>query len=106
MTELRNFLKQTLPLQAALMAGRLQQFLPTMVQQLPAAERQRVPQNFQTVQNSPGGWYPLLDYTNFQATAPTRMTVTVDSRGLLQVLQAMEHVPPGPAALAEFMRSG
>ena len=106
MTELRNFLKKTLHLQAAFMAGRLQQYLPIMVQQLPPLERQRVISNLQSVQKSPGGWYPLLDYTNFQGDgANPKDRYQGKGWGLLQVLQAMESVQPGPAALAEFMRA-
>ena len=106
MTELRNFLRKTASLQGAFMVGRLKSNLPNMVGHLPPAERERVLKNFQVMEQSAGGLYPVLDYVYFKGdgTNPNEQ-YRGKGWGLLQVLQNMENVPAGPVALAEFMRA-
>ncbi len=106
MVELRNFLQKTLHLQAAFMADHLRRNLPNMTAQLPAEQRQRVMENFQIMEKSPGGLYPILDYTLFQGDgANPNDRYRGQGWGLIQVLQNMERVNPGTGALAEFMRA-
>lgn len=106
MLELRNFLEKTLPLQTAFMAGQLRAKLPALTRTLPPAEQQRVFSNFQVMEKTQGGLYPLLDYTLFQGEgANPAERYKNQGWGLIQVLQAMETVSPGPAALGEFMRA-
>jgi hypothetical protein len=104
--ELRNFLQKTPNLQANFLAERLKQTLPVMLQSLPAGERQRVQNNYQAVLKSPGGLYPLLDYVQFKGNGlnPAERYRN-QGWGLLQVLQDMQPVQPGAAALAEFRRA-
>lgn len=104
--ELHSFMNKTLNLQANFMVARLKQTVPVMLQSLPTNERQRVQNNYLAVERSPGGIYPLLDYIQFKGSG-----INPAERyggkgwGLLQVLQEMQTVQPGPTALAEFRRS-
>ncbi|MCB1621937.1 MAG: hypothetical protein KDI44_14515 [Thiothrix sp.] len=106
MLELRQLMKQTLPLQVGFLNQRLQRAIPEMMRQLPTDERERVMTNYQIMTRSQGGIYPVLDYLQFkgEGTNP-RERYNGKGWGLMQVLQGMENVQPGPGALAEFMRS-
>ncbi len=103
MLELRNFLRQTMNLQANYMAERLTRALPTMLNQAPPQDRDRILRNYQTIERTPKGLYPLLDYVNFkgEGTNPTER-YKGQGWGLLQVLQTMPTVEPGPQALDAF----
>jgi hypothetical protein len=105
-TELRNFLRQTMNIQANYMAERLTRALPAMLNQVAPQERDRVLRNYQALERSPKGLYPLLDYVNFkgEGTSPTER-YNGQGWGLLQVLLAMDTVQPGPQALEEFARA-
>ena len=106
MRELHNFMQKTLNLQANFMALQLKQTLPQRISQLPPNQRQKALRSYQTVLKTPGGLYPLLDYVQFQGDgANPAERYNGKGWGLLQVLQNMEQVQPGPAALAEFMRA-
>ncbi|HVE14957.1 MAG TPA: hypothetical protein VNI01_16300 [Elusimicrobiota bacterium] len=106
MTELRKFLLDTMPLQARFAARRLEESLPKMLAGLPFAEREHVRAEFDRMARSPMGLYPLMDYVNFkgEGTSPTER-YKGEGWGLLQVLQAMSGLDPGPEALKEFARS-
>lgn len=106
MRELANFLQKTTGLQAGFMAEQLRRNMPNMVQTLPAQYRQAALDNFQIMEKTPGGLYPMLDYMVFQG-AGTSVNERYNGHGwgLLQVLLNMERVQPGANALAEFMRS-
>jgi len=99
-------MSKTLNLQANFMISRLKQTVPAMIQSLPPHERQRVQNNYQIVERSPGGIYPLLDYIQFKGSGinPAER-YQGQGWGLLQVLQEMQTVQPGGAALAEFRRA-
>lgn len=106
MRELANFLQKTLGLQAAFMSDQLRRNIPTMVQTLPAPYRQAALNNFQIMEKTSGGLYPMLDYMVFQGSGTSsNERYNGHGWGLLQVLLNMETVQPGPNALAEFMRS-
>lgn len=104
--ELHAFMNKTLNLQANFMVARLKQTVPVMLQNLPANERQRVQNNYLAVEKSPGGIYPLLDYVQFKGSGinPAER-YNGQGWGLLQVLQEMQTVQPGPEALADFRRA-
>lgn len=106
MRELANFLQKTLGLQAAFMTDQLRRNMPSMVQTLPVQYRQTALNNFQIMEKTSGGLYPMLDYMVFQGSG-TNSNERYNGLGwgLLQVLINMEAVQPGSNALAEFMRS-
>ncbi|HRJ53192.1 MAG TPA: hypothetical protein PLE99_10510 [Candidatus Thiothrix moscowensis] len=106
MNQLRNFLQQTMNIQANYMSERLTRALPMMLNQLTPRDRERALRNYQAVEKSPRGLYPLLDYVNFkgEGTSPTER-YNGQGWGLLQVLLAMNPVEAGPQALAEFARA-
>lgn len=103
MQELHNFLRQTMNLQANYMAERLTRALPVMLNQVAPQDRERVLNNYQAVEKSPKGLYPLLDYVNFkgEGTSPSER-YNGQGWGLLQVLQTMNPVQAEPQALDEF----
>ena len=104
--ELHNFMQKTLNLQANFMALQLKQTLPQRINQLPPNQRQTALRSYQTMITTPGGMYPLLDYVQFQGDgANPAERYNGKGWGLLQVLQNMDQVQPGPGALAEFMRA-
>lgn len=103
LTELRRLLADTVALQARFAAMRLDAALPKMLAAAPAAERQRVKENFRRVAAEPLGYYALMDYVNFkgEGTNPSER-YNGAGWGLLQVLSNMD--PAGPA-LPAFVRS-
>lgn len=106
MRELATFLEKTIGLQAAFMADQLRKNMPAMVQTLPAKYRQAALDNFQIMDKTSGGMYPMLDYMVFQGVGTSsHERYNGHGWGLLQVLLNMERVQPGSNALAEFMRS-
>ncbi len=101
--ELRSLLASTVGLQARFAALRLEAALPTMLAAAPAAEREKIRDNFYRVANAPGGLYALMDYVNFkgEGTSPTER-YDGQGWGLLQVLEGM---PEDGSATAGFARS-
>jgi hypothetical protein len=104
MNELRRFLAATVDLQADFLVRRLQEALPKMLSEAPAAERANVQRQFERVASTAQGCYALVDYVNFKGEG------VLDTEryhgqgwGLLQVLQGMTN--NGPAAAQEFARS-
>lgn len=104
--ELRRFLADTVDLQTQFLVERLQQALPKMLAEAPAAQRSDIQQRFQRVASTPQGCYALVDYVNFKGEG------VLDSEryqgqgwGLLQVLQGMNGNEDGPAAAQAFSAS-
>src|SRR5205814_7376354 len=64
MRQLRQFLVDTIDLQAQFLIARLQDALPKMVAQ--AADRENVRFQFDRVASSPQGCYSLVDYVIFK----------------------------------------
>src|SRR5437870_13007960 len=64
MKQLRQFLVDTVDLQAQFMVERLQKALPKMLDETAASNRAKVQQQFQRVASSPQGPYALVDYVN------------------------------------------
>lgn len=106
MTELRRFLANTIDLQADFLVRRLQQALPKMLAEAPAADRTKVQRQFDRVASSASGCYALVDYVNFKGEGVLD-TERYNGKGwgLLQVLEGMNGTENGSAAAREFARS-
>jgi hypothetical protein len=104
MKQLRQFLVDTVDLQAQFMVERLQKALPKMLDESAPSNRAKVQQQFQRVASSPQGCYALVDYVNFKGEG-TLHTERYQNQGwgLLQVLEEM-HGMTGDAS-EEFSRS-
>lgn len=101
MKQLRQFLVDTIDLQAEFLITRLQEALPKMLAQ--AADRASVQRQFDRVASSPQGCYALVDYVNFKGEG-TLLTERYHGQGwgLLQVLENMHDTQ---SALDEFAAS-
>jgi hypothetical protein len=101
--ELQNLLYQTRLLQAQFIVDRTRRALPKLVQTTAPQLRGLVSNNLNAVANTPGGWYALIDYTNFKGEGLNRSGgYNGQNWGLLQVLEEMRPSQPGPQALNEF----
>ena len=101
MKQLRQFLVDTIDLQAQFLIARLQDALPKMVAQ--AGDRENVQRQFDRVASSAQGCYALVDYVNFKGEG-TLATERYHGQGwgLLQVLENMHGTQ---SALDEFAAS-
>lgn len=104
--ELKRLLSNTKKLQTKFFFDRVHQSIPQIVKQIPQGQRQHVVNNYNTLANTPGGWYPLIDYINFKGKG-IKVTERYNGQGwgLLQALQEMRPVARGPQALQEFSRA-
>ena len=104
MRELRQFLAETVDLQAQFLIARLQGALPKMLAEAPSSEREAVEQNFHRVASSAAGRYALVDYVNFkgEGVLPTERYKD-EGWGLLQVLSEMRAAEPD--TVKEFSRA-
>jgi hypothetical protein len=102
MLQLRNLLKDTIAWQARFAALRMERALPKMLSAAPAAERDRIRNNFYRVAREPLGLYALMDYVNFKGEG-----VSPNERyrgqgwGLLQVLETMPATGPAIPAFVK-----
>jgi hypothetical protein len=105
MKELRQFLADTVDIQADFLVQRLQQALPKMLAAVPAGDRANVQRQFDRVAASAQGCYALVDYVNFKGEGVLE-TERYHGRGwgLLQVLSGMSASDGGNAA-ADFAQS-
>src|SRR5438132_13912262 len=101
MKQLRQFLVDTIDLQAQFLIARLQEALPKMMAQ--ASDRENVQRQFDRVASSAQGCYALVDYVNCKGdgTLPTER-YHGEGWGLLQVLENMHGTQ---SALDEFAAS-
>ena len=106
MKELRQFLAETVDLQAQFLVQRLQQALPKMLAKSRPAGGGNLQRQFDRVATTPQGCYALVDYVNFKGEG------VLDSEryhgqgwGLLQVLEGMTGIESGRAAAQEFSSS-
>lgn len=102
--QLRQFLVDTIDLQAQFLVDRLQNALPKMLEEAAPSKQDHVRQQFQRVAGSRQGCYALVDYVNFKGEG------VLDTEryhnqgwGLLQVLEGMRASAPDP--VEEFSRS-
>jgi hypothetical protein len=101
MKQLRQFLVDTIDLQAQFLITRLQEALPKMMSQ--AADRENLQRQFERVASTAQGCYALVDYVNFKGEG-TLVTERYRGQGwgLLQVLENMHN---SQSALDEFAAS-
>ncbi len=101
MKQLRQFLVDTIDLQAQFLIARLQEALPKMLAQAPNPENLR--RQFERVASTAQGCYALVDYVNFKGEG-TLVTERYRGQGwgLLQVLENMHN---SQSALDEFAAS-
>lgn len=101
--ELQNFLDRTRLLQTRFIVDRTRRAAPKLVNAAPHHMRTHVRNNLNAVANTPGGWYALIDYTNFKGEGLGRpKDYNGQNWGLLQVLEEMRPSRPGQQALHEF----
>ncbi|MEZ5452386.1 MAG: hypothetical protein R3E93_06135 [Thiothrix sp.] len=101
--ELKDFLYQTRMLQAQFIVDRTRRAMPKLIMTTPDHLRSHVARNLNAVANTPGGWYALIDYTNFKGEGLNRSGgYNGQNWGLLQVLEEMRPSRPGQQALHEF----
>jgi hypothetical protein len=101
MKQLRQFLVDTIDLQAQFLITRLQEALPKMLAQ--AGDRENLQRQFERVASTAQGCYALVDYVNFKGEG-TLATERYRGQGwgLLQVLENMHGTQ---SALDEFAAS-
>ena len=106
MRELRQFLSQTIDLQAQFMVARLQQSLAKMLDEAAPADRANVERQFARVASTPHGCYALVDYVNFKGEGVLHTErYRGEGWGLLQVLEQMHGSENDASAAREFSNS-
>jgi hypothetical protein len=106
MKELRQFLAQTVDLQAEFLVERLRQALPKMLGEAAAPRREQVRQQFDRLAGSASGCYALVDYVNFKGEGVLATErYTGQGWGLLQVLEGMSPENNGREAVKNFAES-
>jgi hypothetical protein len=106
MRELRQFLANTVDLQAQFLVARLQQSLAKMLSEAAPAERENVERQFARVAATAHGCYALVDYVNFKGEGVLQSErYRSEGWGLLQVLEGMHGTEGGAAATREFSNS-
>jgi len=106
MRELRQFLANTVDLQAQFLITRLQQSLAKMLSEAAPAERENVERQFARVASTAHGCYALVDYVNFKGEGVLQSErYRGEGWGLLQVLKGMHGTDGGAAATREFSNS-
>lgn len=106
MKELRQFLVQTVDVQAHFLVARLNGALAKMVNEAPASERANVERQFERLAGTAQGCYALVDYVNFkgEGVLPTERYRN-EGWGLLQVLEQMHGSEKGAEAIRAFSNS-
>ena len=106
MRELRQFLANTVDLQAQFLVARLQDSLAKMLNEAAPGERDNVERQFGRVASTPHGCYALVDYVNFKGEGVLHTErYHGEGWGLLQVLEQMHGAKAGAAATQEFSNS-
>jgi len=102
MNQLRQFLVDTIDLQAEFLIARLESALPKMLAEAAPADRGNVQQQFERLARTPHGCYALVDYVNFKGEGVLHTErYQGQGWGLLQVLESM-HGTSDAAAVDEF----
>jgi hypothetical protein len=105
MNQLRQFLVDTIDLQAEFLIARLEGALPKMLDEAAPVDRANVQQQFERLARTPQGCYALIDYVNFKGEGVLHTErYQGQGWGLLQVLEAM-HGTSDPGAVDEFSRA-
>jgi hypothetical protein len=105
MTELRDLLAGTVPLQARFLVQRMEESLPKLLEAAPPAQQEKVRAQFTRMLGSSAGSFALIDYVNFKGEG-TKDTERYQGEGwgLLQVLQGMKGTG-SQSAVKEFAAS-
>src|SRR6266566_741846 len=104
--QLRQFLADTVALQAEFLIARLQDALPKMLAEAAPSDRANVQRQFERMASTPQGYYALVDYVNFKGEGVLHTErYQGQGWGLLQVLEGMHGSDGGAAAVDEFSRS-
>jgi len=102
MNQLRQFLVDTIDLQAEFLIARLEGALPKMLAEAAPTDRANVQQQFERLARTPHGCYALVDYVNFKGEGVLHTErYQGQGWGLLQVLESM-HGTSDAAAVDEF----
>jgi hypothetical protein len=105
MNQLRQFLSDTIDLQAEFLISRLEGALPKMMAEAAPAERANVQQQFERLAKTPQGCYALVDYVNFKGEGVLHTErYQGQGWGLLQVLESM-HGTSDAGAVDEFVHA-
>jgi hypothetical protein len=105
MNQLRQFLSDTIDLQAEFLIARLEGALPKMLAEAMPDDRANVQQQFERLARTPQGCYALVDYVNFKGEGVLHTErYQGQGWGLLQVLESM-HATSDAAAVDEFSRA-
>jgi hypothetical protein len=103
MKQLRQFLADTVNLQAEFLIARLQNSLPKMLAEAAPADRPNVERQFERMAKTPQGCYALVDYVNFKGEGVLD-TERYQGQGW-GLLQVLEQMPADEGdALKEFSR--
>src|SRR5213594_2535415 len=106
MSQLREFLADTVDLQTEFLIARLQSALPKMLNETAPSDRANVQQQFERLTRTPQGCYALVDYVNLKGEGVLHTErYQGQGWGLLQVLEGMHGTGGGVAAVDEFARS-
>jgi hypothetical protein len=104
MKQLRQFLADTIDVQAEFLIARLQSSLPKMLAEAAPADRPNVERQFERMTQTPQGFYALVDYVNFKGEGVLHTErYQGQGWGLLQVLEQMPADKGDP--LKEFSRA-
>jgi len=103
MTQLRQFLADTVDLQSQFLVDRLTRALPKMLEEAVPADRAKVRANFEALVSSGDGCFALVDYVNFKGEGVLHSErYQGQGWGLLQVLEEMK---AGGRPVSEFSRA-
>lgn len=88
---LRQFMQQTISIQAYFMAKRINDALPKILSAVTPSRHQKITSMFDDVANSENGYYLLIDYVNFKGEG-IKESERYNGKGwgLLQVLECMQ----------------
>lgn len=105
-SELRQFLIDTIPLQTSFLVSRFRISLDNLLKYSPEGLHDHIKTQFFRVANSPMGMYALIDYVNFkgEGTSPSERYMG-EGWGLLQVLEEMNGTETGISAPNEFVEA-
>ena len=105
MNQLRQFLADTIDLQAEFLIARLEGALPKMLAEAAPADRANVQQQFERLARTSQGCFALVDYVNFKGEGVLHTErYQGQGWGLLQVLEAMPRTSDA-GAVDEFVRA-
>jgi hypothetical protein len=106
MKELRQFLANTVDLQAAFLVVRLRESLPKMLAIADQKSRDQVRENFDQLAKSANGCYALVDYVNFKGEGVLATErYAGQGWGLLQVLEGMSQETSDRHTVSAFAES-